>query len=119
MEASCRSVTPEANYLGTRCVREAWAQASRLSGDGFLHDAVLEFLRLRYDTLGSSSISNNCRSIDRVYCDAPTTCVQRPENYRCQQTERKCALSAAFLCWPGLMGTRASPATFQLAVLRA
>lgn len=29
-------------------VKQAWAHASRLSTDGLLHDAVMEFLRIRY-----------------------------------------------------------------------
>lgn len=33
---------------GAPAVKEAWARASSLSMDGLLHDAVMEFLRVRY-----------------------------------------------------------------------
>lgn len=33
---------------GAPTVKEAWARASLLSTDGLLHDAVVEFLRIRY-----------------------------------------------------------------------
>lgn len=51
-------------------VKEAWARASGLSADGLLHDAVMEFLRIRYVLR-----INPCTPGKNVYVCASTAAV--------------------------------------------